>query len=255
MAQAGVDPSPPKNAPGAHTAIRFLTWNLHFRGRGPAKVVRHLKQRDPDVIALQEMTPAWWLRLRRELSATHPHAVVLRHPIKGGWLAAFSRYPLEKVAAEERIDGWVPSWVLRVKTPLGPVQMVNVHLWVPADEAGRPSPFAMWRARTHHVDELRGLFSHVDNKEPVVVLGDFNETPLGAGRAWLLERDFKDALEEKGSQAPTWTNENQSIPLWARIDHLLISSHFSVRASGVDDVDASDHRPVWADVALEAPGG
>jgi endonuclease/exonuclease/phosphatase family metal-dependent hydrolase len=209
---------------------------------------------DADVVALQEMSPAWWLRLRRELKKAYPHARVLRHPKKGGWLAVFSRFALTELGASATIEDWVPSWALAIHTPQGRIQVLNVHLWVPADPEGRPSPLAMWRADELHQKELAALFGYVEDAAPTVVLGDFNELPSGGGRAWLQARGFSDGLTPFDSDTPTWSNENGPLPLQARIDHILLGPGLRGLQGGVNRAGPSDHRAVWTRFTFARPG-
>jgi len=84
----------------------------------------------------------------------------------------------------------------------------------------------------------------------VLVAGDFNV----AGRSQLLASlfgDFQDSFAERG------TGFGYTFPVrypFLRLDRILGKGFQFVR-TGVGGKQASDHRPVYADVALAPPGG
>jgi endonuclease/exonuclease/phosphatase family metal-dependent hydrolase len=108
--------------------------------------------------------------------------------------------------------------------------------------------------RRRHAEELVGIARGLGG--PVVFGGDLNETPEGGAATHLAER-FWDAWataagEEGGAAGPTFPAGEPS----ARIDYLFVSEGFRVERASVPDGEpvrvASDHRPVVADLRLDA---
>jgi endonuclease/exonuclease/phosphatase family metal-dependent hydrolase len=102
--------------------------------------------------------------------------------------------------------------------------------------------------RVRHVAELTDALAGI--RGPVVVGADLNEGPEGPAARWMADRlfdSFHVAGESPGdtfpARAPT-----------ARIDYLFVSEGVSVlRAWTGGSGEASDHRPVFADLELPEP--
>jgi endonuclease/exonuclease/phosphatase family metal-dependent hydrolase len=106
--------------------------------------------------------------------------------------------------------------------------------------------------RFHHA---RLVADHLAGVDGALILGaDVNEGPEGPTARWLSERMFDAAVQSGGDGGPTF-------PAWAptaRIDYVFVNQLAPiVRAwvpSGQATREASDHRPVLAEVELSAEG-
>jgi endonuclease/exonuclease/phosphatase (EEP) superfamily protein YafD len=87
--------------------------------------------------------------------------------------------------------------------------------------------------------------------EPVILMGDLNLTPWAPTFAGLLEAgNLRDASIERGLTA-TWLSRHALFGLL--IDHVLVNPKVAVVASRIGPDIGSDHLPVVADLAFEAP--
>jgi endonuclease/exonuclease/phosphatase family metal-dependent hydrolase len=67
----------------------------------------------------------------------------------------------------------------------------------------------------------------------------------------VVDRGYRDAGEVAGEGLePTWPNAGHSLPPVITIDHVLADERLGVVDYEVDDLPGSDHRPVWAELAL-----
>ena len=238
------DPGPP--------TFRILAWNVHFGDAGVDAFARELRAVAPDV-ALFEAT---------------------NHDAHNALLAAFPGFHVERLASYSIAsrfpitDRGVP-WELAtrsgppyarftVDTPSGPVKIFAVH---PVSQRG-----AFYQTFRHgglrrafkvahdlfadvydrRRNELSSLAREAAAAGPrVLVAGDFNV----AGRSRLLASlfgDFQDSFVERG------TGFGYTFPVrhpFLRLDRILGKGFRFVR-TGVGGQQASDHRPVYADVAL-----
>jgi endonuclease/exonuclease/phosphatase family metal-dependent hydrolase len=113
--------------------------------------------------------------------------------------------------------------VLRIRTPGGPLRLVNTHL-----SASAASPLQLWRLwRQLRLDPV-----------PTVVAGDLNMPALLARRYAGLTGLVR---------GPTFPARQPIVQL----DHILVSRGIDTRGGGVLPFAGSDHRPVWARFCLD----
>ena len=147
-----------------------------------------------------------------------------------------------------------------VKTPAGPVRVFNVHLQSlhfskedyaaveegPNREQGRRL-FSLltqaYKARAAQVEELR--LHLAESPYPVVVAGDFNDSPVSYALRQLRKSGLHDSFEAAGFGVGS---THVGMVPGLRIDGVLGDSTLAFSAHRVHDVVLSDHRPV--EVAL-----
>ena len=114
-----------------------------------------------------------------------------------------------------------------------PVRVFNTHLDYRKDPA----------VRTQQVREMLGFID--DMSVPTLVFGDMNAAPDAPELQPLLTK-LHDAWS--GSAGPGFTYP-ADVPR-ERIDYVLVSPQFSVQGARVPETQASDHRPVVAELVL-----
>ncbi|MFU8860225.1 MAG: endonuclease/exonuclease/phosphatase family protein [Cyclonatronaceae bacterium] len=103
----------------------------------------------------------------------------------------------------------------------------------------RPDP----HARKTQISEMMAIMQPANT--PVILMGDLNARP-GAPELVPLFESLEDAWpvqEDAGFTFPADAPDR-------RIDYILHSDHFTVKGIYVADTQASDHRPVIADLVL-----
>lgn len=94
--------------------------------------------------------------------------------------------------------------------------------------------------RAEQVDQVS---AHIrQSPYPVIVCGDFNDTPMSY-TYYTLKRGLKDAFREAGQGMPS--THTGFFPSF-RIDYILHNKHFTTQKYNVSDVNYSDHFPVIA---------
>jgi vancomycin resistance protein VanJ len=237
ITRAGKPPS------GPHFTV--MTYNVNFGMPGADEAAEAILESDADIVCLQETTPAWRQYLTRKLGGKYPHSLYKDLGGAGG-MAVLSKQPFRDVAYTRPQAGWFPSWIIQADTPLGPVQICNVHLRPPLTPRGSLSPAAYFNAPETHAREIAEAYEEMDSSRPRLVVGDFNENDFGGGIAWLAERGFKSALAQFDTSTKTWRGKAGLFTLSERLDHILHSSDLQAASAWVVEKGKSDHRPVVA---------
>ncbi|QGZ47363.1 endonuclease/exonuclease/phosphatase family protein [Streptomyces sp. QHH-9511] len=214
--------------------LTVVQHNVSDENTSPSRVARILLAADPDVVALEELTPTSLPAYRLELGRTHPHHATV------GTVGLWSAYPLTDIG---RVDlrprsvgtGWDRGLRAVVRGPRGEVATYVAHL--PSVRIRPTQGYATGRR-----DESAALLGRALEKErsrAVLVLGDLNGTVDDRGLAPVLSQ-VRGNREEWAFSWPA------GVPL-ARIDHVLARGA-EVTATWALPATGSDHLPVAAHV-------
>ncbi len=224
---------------GART-LTVLSANIHAGSADPVALVDLVRRLSPDVLAIQELAPSSSRRLRRAgLGDLLPYSTI-QLPVPGKpklrpGLGTYSRFPLRRLAADEG-----SSTALELTPPQGArLRLVNFHPLRPvSDPAG-------WQAA------LEGLPS-AGKGEPWLLAGDFNATLDQAALREVIARGYRDAGEVTGNGLQMTWPTGRGIPPLIAIDHVLADTRLGIAGYGVEDLEGSDHRAIWADVIMSS---
>ena len=104
----------------------------------------------------------------------------------------------------------------------------------------------MWRAELRQLSEL---WRAAPEREPAILLGDFNASVDHREFRDLLARGLTDAAQATGKGlAPTWP-ANSPVPAFAALDHVLVSPGIKVTDFDVVTLPGTDHAAVVARLA------
>ena len=161
-----------------------------------------------------------------------------------GGLAVLSKYPFRDLGVTESFEGWHPAWHVLVDSPIGPLQLLLVHLRAPYTR--REGLGGVFTAEDSHVTQLSTVAEKCAADVPTVVLGDFNESTDGAAVRFLERRGFKNALPLFRPGEETWHYERsiygQTVDT---LDHILYDdATLDPLNAYVRYVGRSDHYPV-----------
>ncbi|MFE2286561.1 endonuclease/exonuclease/phosphatase family protein [Streptomyces sp. NPDC059443] len=227
----------PPDGPGERPGLVAVQHNVSDENPDPAGTARALAAGHPDLIALEELTPAALPAFTGALAAEYPHHAT--HGTVGLW----SKYPLTEVRPVDiRPAGLGPDWnrALRATaaTPNGPVAVYVAHL-----PSLRLGPAGLGSARR---DESAALLGAVLTAEPagrVILLGDLNSTVDDRGLAPLRAARLNAPASGFAFSWPA------SFPL-ARIDQVLARSGTVTRVRTLP-ATGSDHLPVTGEIRFD----
>lgn len=229
-------PRPPPAPPGPE--LRAVFANVWFRNEDPAPTVGWLRERQPDVAVLLEVTPRW-----REALASLDD--VLPYRAQSGRMVVASRRPLAGLRSISFGEEDAGAMVFATTLDGRPVTVIGAHATWPLG----PTSSAL---RNAQLDALAGLARAAPG--PVLLIADLNLTAFAPRFARLLERSrLADCAAGRGF-TPSWPA--QFPPLGMRIDHCLHGIGLTPVSVGNGPRTGSDHRPLEVVLrpALAAPG-
>ncbi len=231
--------SPTASRPEAGApSIRLYSANLWVRNDDLDAIAASIRQADADVVMLIELGDATAPHLDA-LVGDYPHRIAsprIDRPNGDVRSVIASRYPLVALPRPDTFEAVGAT----AMTPLGPVNLVSVHLT-------RPWPFAeSWGqiSQTMALDEMLQNLSG-----PVVVAGDFNSVS-SARIGKQVQRDI--GLRPAAGFPGTWPATLPSA-LAITIDQVYASPDLAFVSRRLGRPTGSDHRPVVTEITRAAP--
>lgn len=232
---------------GEGIPLRLMTYNVLYSTDNTDQIVALIEAKDPDIIALQEVTWDISERLIAELADTHPH-YVMREGSRWLEVMIISRYPLTKVPIPDAAWRTISA---EVESPGGTITVWNTH----------PRPTIRPRGWQSQVETMMTIANELPNESnPVIVMGDFNTTP-GTTTYNAIAAHLTDVHRAVGwgfgftfadfGAISFLPSVFQAIGPVVRIDYIFVSDEFTPVKTWVESHGyGSDHLPVIADVQL-----
>ncbi len=262
--------------------MRIATWNVNSIRQRMDCLQAWLKEREPDIVCLQEVKCTDDAFPREPIEALGYNVAVHGQKTWNG-VALLSKLPFDEVAPGLMgDDGDAQARFLEalVSTKGGVLRVASLYL---PNGNGGEDKYAYklkWMERL-----VKFSLERLKLEEPLVLAGDYNviPTPLDAKRpqAWVNDALFlmptrekfraltnlglTDAIRATSDAGDLYTFWDYQSGAFAkndgiRIDHLLLSAQAADRLidAGIDRHvrgwdKPSDHVPVWVDLAIERP--
>jgi endonuclease/exonuclease/phosphatase family metal-dependent hydrolase len=275
-------------APAEAKTLKLLTYNTCGFGQNDSKqngqkILDFIKEQNPDVVCLQEYAVKYRTdglterKIRAELTRLPYYYYCPSNSDSGSGLAVFSRYPISKRRSINYESLYNNSCMCELDVDGQPVTLFNNHLesnqlskedkefynqMIRHFDSDRIEDIRTtlvrklaraYRVRAVQVDTLRSIIDRQTN--PVIVCGDFNDTPVSYAYRHVRGNDLGDAYRDAGFGLGITYHENKFL---FRIDHVLYSPVLKPYEATVHHVDYSDHYPVTVifklpDAPSEAP--
>jgi endonuclease/exonuclease/phosphatase (EEP) superfamily protein YafD len=241
-----------RRAPRAPTqglpVLKVMTYNLNYGLAGDESTLEAIEHEDPDLVLLQETTAEWELAIRKHFATRYSH-MAFRHCCLAGGLGVLSKSAFEELAyIEPPPGGWFPALHLRVQSPLGALQVMNVHLRPQIGDSGpNVGGVVSGQFTTPPIrrDEISRYLGYLEPGTPALIAGDFNESEDGGALNRLEGRGFKSALPQFNDD-DTWRWTTSVGKVSRRFDHIVYGPELDVLSAKVVGAGNSDHLPVIA---------
>jgi endonuclease/exonuclease/phosphatase (EEP) superfamily protein YafD len=231
---------PSESAGPEDVVVRFLTLNALVGRANPAAIVSKVRELQPDVLAVQELTPGLASRLADAgLPELLPISSLDPRPGHTG-IGLWSSRPIKEL---QPIPG-ARNPMLRAELDAGwPVTITVVH---------PPAPLRGGQSRWQQdMDRLQAVLTSTSGQQ--LVAGDFNATRDHRAFRRLLAADLTDSADAaRNRRWPgfTWP-ANRWFPPLMRLDHILVSRQgAAVREARTVAIPGTDHLGVMAVIEL-----
>jgi endonuclease/exonuclease/phosphatase (EEP) superfamily protein YafD len=216
--------------------LKVMSFNVWAGNEDPQAIAQVIRQEQPDLILLQELTTDIAAQLPAYLADLYPNSELHMLYERRIGQAVFSRYPLTPL---ESILGRGRVHKVTAHLPGGPVAVWNVH-------PSQPIPYGVQFHEIYYLAQDVGLESG-----PLIVGGDFNTTDQSEAYALIsryLNNAHWDAGWGFGFSFPSTRRDFANalgLPPLVRIDHIFFSPHFYAQnARTLEQSGGSDHFPV-----------
>jgi endonuclease/exonuclease/phosphatase family metal-dependent hydrolase len=227
--------------------LRVLAANLYIGAADPSALVRLVRDRRVDVLAVQELTPESAAALDAVgLAVVMPYRASFPTPGSAG-SGVFSRYPITDPGVR-RLPWCHLQAYATVQVPgAGKVVAESAHPCAPSDDQAA----RRWAA------DIAVQPPAAPTGVPRILLGDFNATLDHGGLRDVLATGYRDAAATLGAGLePTWPYVGgavHGVPIPpVTLDHVLADPRLGVRGFAVEPIPGSDHHAVLAELALPA---
>ncbi|BDD05236.1 endonuclease/exonuclease/phosphatase family protein [Aureibacter tunicatorum] len=239
-------------ASGKTTEISFMTYNIFFKNHQPKSSINIIKKKNPDIIAIQELTPKLKQLLDKQLSSEYRYKKTLAMKGTHG-LGIYSKYKITSNEFLYNSNNLPYAQVLTVSVNKIKMQVTNVHLASPAIAVENPNKFLPLYLNNyeHRKNQLARINGKADEEQfdAQILLGDLNTThyePL----IRELESQWVDLHSVSG------TNQRFNFPNSAKIPPILTLDYIFAKGK-INPVNAevlhgggSDHFPIYGKVSI-----
>jgi endonuclease/exonuclease/phosphatase (EEP) superfamily protein YafD len=230
--------SPAPRSASASAPLKVLSVNVSFWQFSAPRLLAIIRDEDPDILLVQELTPHA-ARVLAELDTAFPHH--RKFPADGPYgIGLWSRFTLE--SGETFALGRVPAIEARLRGPTGTFTVIGVHLRAPTTPRRAAARNQELRALAQRSAAIAG---------PLIVAGDFNVTPYSPYFGdWLEASGLTDSRRGR-TFSVSWPT---TLPLLGiPIDHVAVNDGFTILSHRRLPNFESDHYGILVEVALKPP--
>jgi endonuclease/exonuclease/phosphatase (EEP) superfamily protein YafD len=231
--------APPRQSNAHAIPVKLMSANINFGNACHECLLGAIREADPDVVVLLEVTPALWSDLQA-LEEDYPFRAA--RPGTGGGIGILSRLRLVESEVLDLDDSGQPA--LRAI-----LDVEGTPLWILALHPPPPTNRTWAWYRDKQLARASELARDAQGAKTIV--GDLNVTPWSPYYETLLrDSGLRDARTGFGLWPtwPTWMPASLGIP----IDHCLVGG-MDVLELRTGSPTGSDHRPLVIDLSINGP--
>jgi len=230
--------------------LRVFLANVLTRNQRHGHITAQIRQADPDVIVILELSSKLNAAMHREFGNSYKHAVSEPQDDGNFGIGLWSRYPLTDARIFHLNSQWLPSIEADVEFDSRRIRIFATHP-IP------PMGAYYFTQRNEHMALLakRIQQQHSDDpKRPRLLLGDLNMTPWSPLFNDLCESTgLENAAAGHGLQ-PTWyCGKSFPFPFGLVLDHALHSHDLRCVHREILPENGSDHRALMFRFSLKSP--
>jgi endonuclease/exonuclease/phosphatase (EEP) superfamily protein YafD len=226
-----------KPSPAGGQSLRAMLINLNASNGNTEQVLKLIREVDPDLLLLEEVTLKWAAELA-VLENDYPHRLARTREDPFG-IMLLSKYHLERGEVISIGSSDLPSIIAEGHFPQGIISIIGTH---------PPPPIGPEYARHRNTQLMELPYLAANQKYPTLLIGDLNVSPFSYWFKRVRETGLKDSAKGFGFQ-PTWPSNLRVIRI--PLDHVLYSPGITIHNRWVGGDAGSDHFPVIVDFTID----
>ena len=223
------------------STLKIISANVLMYNDDYSGLVEQVKLEKPDLVLLVEPDKKWEVALRKDFEELFPYS--LKKPLDNTYgLLFYSTYPLSDAGFHHLVEKDVPSIDAVITLNNGmKVRFFGLH----------PKPPSPTENKTSLPRDVELILTGKKAKEsqlPVIIAGDLNDVAWSHTSRLFLR--ISELLDPRMGRGFFNTYHTRYFGFRWPLDHLFLSSHFSVVNIKRLDNFHSDHFPISAQIAL-----
>ncbi len=215
--------------------LTILCANVLSTNKSPEKVISYIRDIQPDLVLLQEVSPEWVTLLQPLIDSDYPYSKLEPQSDNFG-MATLSRVPVSSMHILAPVSSAIPVIETKLEINGRALSVLNFHPLPP----GRP---AMADLRNEQLDYLGPYIT--EQSDLSIVAGDFNVTPWSPNYDSMLEETGLYNTRKGFGMLLTWPK-----PPIIPIDHILASPAIITLDMQAGPNVGSDHRPLVVELYI-----
>jgi endonuclease/exonuclease/phosphatase (EEP) superfamily protein YafD len=163
------------------TEVSLMTYNVFFKNSSPNSSLNKIKNYDPDILFIQELTPEWKVNLENSIGRKYPYRRTSALQGTHG-IGVYSKFPI--IDSELLNNNNLPfAQIVELSINNKKVQLINVHLASPAIAVEDPENFmelfsSNYKLRSQQLENINTVAIERENEfNAQILIGDLNTTP------------------------------------------------------------------------------
>lgn len=217
--------------------------------------INALKTTHADILILQEVTQHWRELLINSFKEIYHYRFFSKSGNgKGLGLGVLSNSPITQAHVLKAPVGRHKSILATISSPIGKLQVMNIHLQPPLNEHNSVGFLGaeIFRSQQTRLQEVKYLYSKLGKHKKTIIAGDYNENYPSKAIKFLYGHGFTDALWQDKTYSKTWCWHCLFFSFSKRLDHQMINSLLTPTQVQVLHEGASDHFPLVVDYRSSA---
>lgn len=233
----------------AASQVSIMSYNVLYDSTEIEKSLDAIEEADADIVCLRELSSTFARAFEKRLGQKYPYRSLA--PKKSGtWgVGIASRFKVSKSIVFEEKPHRLPAMQARVSTSAGPVLVACLHLFPPVGKHRKSDGFFETMEKNADLRRKQAEYivgRYAEERDPLLVVGDMNETPDGKAVQTFEKAGIRRACRSPQQQCgATFPGATYVWPAVFEIDHIL-GRGVEFRAARVIGKGGSDHFPVFA---------
>ncbi|MGO3285782.1 MAG: endonuclease/exonuclease/phosphatase family protein [Mesonia sp.] len=221
----------------AEKLISIASINVLSSNEDVAAVAEFIKEKNPDILMLAELTPLWDQDLVEVLRTYDYQLKEVREDNFG--IGVWSKIPVE-LDILYFSEYQLPSILLSYKAEETSLSLIATHPFPPVGQQ-------QFEQRNRQLQRI-ATFLTTEKLKHAVVIGDLNTSSFSRNfKNFKQKAGLKDSREGFGLQT-SWPAG--FFPLQTTLDHALVSKNIRVTKREVGENIGSDHFPIYLEISL-----